>query len=94
MTSKEFLSRWAIFGEHEPVETIEDILQDKKINGVCIPGCRMLSEEECRIWQVKPVDSDEEIDEQWLEMINRKIRLYVYLENMNLSPERLPAEHF
>lgn len=36
VTSKEFLSRWAIFGEHEPVETIEDILQDKKINGVCI----------------------------------------------------------
>ena len=72
VTSKEFLSRWAIFGEHEPVETIEDILQDKKINGVCIPGCRMLSEEECRIWQVKPVDSDEEIDEQWLEMINRE----------------------
>ena len=32
----------------------------------------MLSEEECRIWQVKPVDSDEEIDEQWLEMINRE----------------------
>lgn len=29
-------------------------------------------EEECRIWQVKPVDSDEEIDEQWLEMINRE----------------------
>ena len=72
VTSKEFLSRWAIFGEHEPVETIEDILQDKKINGVCIPGCRMLSEEECRIWQVKPVDSDEEIDEQWLETINRE----------------------
>ncbi len=72
VTSKEFLSRWAIFGEHEPVETIEAILQDKKINGVCIPGCRMLSEEECRIWQVKPVDSDEEIDEQWLETITRE----------------------
>ena len=72
VTSKEFLSRWAIFGEHEPVETIEDILQDKKINGECISGCRMLSEEECRIWQVEPVDSDEEIDEQWLETITRE----------------------
>ena len=72
VTSKEFLSRWAIFGEHEPVETIEAILQDKKMNAECIPGCRMLSEEECKIWQVEPVDSDEEIDEQWLETITRE----------------------
>ena len=54
----------------------------------------MLSEEECRIWQVKPVDSDEEIDEQWLETINREDTVVCVLENMNLSPERLPAEHF
>ena len=72
VTSKEFLSRWAIFGEHEPVETIEAILQDKKMNVECIPGCRMLSEEECKIWQVEQDDSDEEMDEQWLETITRE----------------------
>ena len=72
VTSKEFLSRWAIFGEHEPVETIEAILQDKKMNAECIPGCRMLSEEECKIWQVEQDDSDEEMDEQWLETITRE----------------------
>lgn len=66
MTSKEFLSRWAIFGEHEPVETIEAILQEKKMNAECIPGCRMLTEEECKIWQVEQDNSDEEMDEQWL----------------------------
>ena len=72
VTSREFLSRWAIFGEHEPVETIEAILQDKKMNAECITGCRMLSEEECKIWQVEQDDSDEEIDEQWLETITRE----------------------
>lgn len=72
VTSREFLSRWAIFGEHEPVETIEAILQDKKMNAECIPGCRMLSEEECKIWQVEQDDSDEEMDEQWLETITRE----------------------
>ena len=72
VTSKEFLSRWAIFGEHEPVETIEAILQDKKMNAECITGCRMLSEEECKIWQVEQDDSDEEMDEQWLETITRE----------------------
>ena len=72
VASKEFLSRWAIFGEHEPVETIEAILQDKKMNAECIPGCRMLSEEECKIWQVEQDDSDEEMDEQWLEAITRE----------------------
>ena len=72
VTSKEFLSRWAIFGEHEPVETIEAILQEKKMNAECIPGCRMLTEEECKIWQVEQDNSDEEIDEQWLETITRE----------------------
>ena len=72
VTSREFLSRWAIFGEHEPVETIEAILQDKKMNAECITGCRMLSEEECKIWQVEQDDSDEEMDEQWLERITRE----------------------
>lgn len=91
---KEFLSRWAIFGEHEPVETIEAILQDKKMNAECIPGCRMLSEEECKIWQVEQDDSDEEMDEQWLEAITREDTVVCVLGNMNLSPERLPAERF
>ena len=72
VTSKEFLSRWAIFGEHEPVETIEDVLRAKKMNGECIPGCRILSEEECKIWQVEQDDSDEEMDEQWLGTITRE----------------------
>ena len=54
------------------METIEAILQDKKMNAECIPGCRMLSEEECKIWQVEQDDSDEEIDEQWLETITRE----------------------
>ena len=72
VTSKEFLSRWAIFGEHEPVETIEAILQEKKMNAECIPGCRMLTEEECKIWQVEQDNSDEEMDEQWLETITRE----------------------
>mgnify|MGYP002625218686 FL=1 len=72
VTSKEFLSRWSIFGEHEAVETIEDILQKKQIKAECIPGCRMLTEEECKIWQVEQDNSDEEIDEQWLETITRE----------------------
>ncbi len=85
MTSKEFLSRWAIFGEHEPVETIEAILQDKKMNAECIPGCRMLSKEECKIWQVESVDSDEEIDEQWLETIE------AILQDKKMNAECIPG---
>ena len=69
MTSKEFLSRWSIFGEHEAVETIEDILQKKQIKAECIPGCRMLSDEECKIWQVEPERFDEPGNERWLETI-------------------------
>lgn len=55
-----------------PLHTYGNILQDKKMNAECIPGCRMLSEEECKIWQVEQDDSDEEIDEQWLETITRE----------------------
>ena len=69
VTSKEFLSRWSIFGEHEAVETIEDILQKKQIKAECIPGCRMLSDEECKIWQVEPERFDEPGNERWLETI-------------------------
>ena len=42
------------------------------MNAECIPGCRMLTEEECKIWQVEQDNSDEEIDEQWLETITRE----------------------
>ena len=69
VTSKEFLSRWSIFGEHEAVETIEDILQKKQIKAECMPGCRMLSDEECKIWQVEPERFDEPGNERWLETI-------------------------
>ena len=36
--SRELLSRWSIFGEHEAVETIEDVLQRKQIEAVCVLG--------------------------------------------------------
>ena len=42
------------------------------MNAECIPGCRMLTEEECKIWQVEQDNSDEEMDEQWLETITRR----------------------
>ena len=44
--SREFLSRWSIFGEHEAVETIEDILQKKQKEVECITGCNILSDAE------------------------------------------------
>ncbi len=57
--SREFLSRWAIFGEHADVETIETVLKGRKIPVKLIPGCEILSEEEMRIWCAgdgKPVE--------------------------------------
>ena len=51
--SRELLSRWSIFGEHEAVETIEDVLQKKQIEAECITGCNILSDEECKVWQVE-----------------------------------------
>ncbi len=94
VTSKEFLSRWSIFGEHEAVETIEDILQKKQIKAECMPGCRMLSDEECKIWQVEPERFDEPGNERWLETITGRILLYVCWGNMSLSREKRPAERF
>ena len=47
--SRELLSRWSIFGEHEAVETIEDVLQKKQIEAECITGCNILSDEECKV---------------------------------------------
>lgn len=49
--SREFLSRWAIFGEQADVETIETVLKDRQIPVRLIPGCEILTEEEKRIWQ-------------------------------------------
>ena len=53
--SREFLSRWSIFGEHESVETIEEVLQKKQIEAECITGCNILSDEECKVCQTLPV---------------------------------------
>lgn len=49
--SQEFLSRWAIFGKHSDVDTIEKILTDRQVPVKIIPGCEILTEEERRIWQ-------------------------------------------
>ena len=48
--SRELLSLWSIFGEHEAVETIEDVLQRKQIEAECITGCNILSDAECKVW--------------------------------------------
>ena len=70
--SRELLSRWSIFGEHEAVETIEDVLQKKQIEAECITGCNILSDEECKVWQVEQELSDKPRDEQWLETITHE----------------------
>ena len=70
--SRELLSRWSIFGEHEAVETIEDILQKKQIEAECITGCNILSDAECKVWQVEQELSDKPRDEQWLETITHE----------------------
>jgi len=70
--SREFLSRWSIFGEHESVETIEEVLQKKQIEAECITGCNILSDAECKVWQVEQELSDKPGDEQWLETITQE----------------------
>ena len=70
--SREFLSRWSIFGEHESVETIEEVLQKKQIEAECITGCNILSDAECKVWQVEQELSDKPRDEQWLETITHE----------------------
>ena len=70
--SRELLSRWSIFGEHEAVETIEDVLQKKQIEAECITGCNILSDAECKVWQVEQELSDKPRDEQWLETITHE----------------------
>ena len=71
-TSRELLSRWSIFGEHEAVETIEDVLQKKQIEVECITGCNILSDAECKVWQVEQELSGKPRDEQWLETITHE----------------------
>ena len=70
--SRELLSRWSIFGEHEAVETIEDVLQKKQIEAECITGCNILSDAECKVWQVEQELSGKPRDEQWLETITHE----------------------
>ncbi len=70
--SRELLSRWSIFGEHEAVETIEDVLQRKQIEAECITGCNILSDAECKVWQVEQELSGKPRDEQWLETITHE----------------------
>ena len=71
--SRELLSRWSIFGEHEAVETIEDVLQRKQIEAECITGCNILSDAECKVWQVEQELSGKPRDEQWLETITQDV---------------------
>ena len=71
-TSRELLSRWSIFGEHEAVETIEDVLQKKQIEVECITGCNILSDAECKVWQGEQELSGKPRDEQWLETITHE----------------------
>ena len=49
--STELLSRWAIFGRHDDVETISEVLRDRKLPVRFVPGCEILTEEERRLWQ-------------------------------------------
>ncbi len=51
--SPELLSRWAIFGRHSDVTAIETVLQEMRADAECLQGCSMLTEEECRMWQVQ-----------------------------------------
>lgn len=59
VSSPEFLSRWAIFGRHSDVKTIETVLKETGVNADCLQGCGILSQEECRMWQVcEPAGTD------------------------------------
>lgn len=60
VTSREFLSRWAIFGRHSDVDTIQEVLAKEEIPAKCIRGCNILSEEERKMWQVTSPDTMEQ----------------------------------
>ena len=51
--SREFLSRWAIFGKHSDTETIKEVLKDRHIPARILSGCDILTEKEKRIWQTE-----------------------------------------
>ncbi len=53
VNSPQLLSRWAIFGRHSDVNTIEAALKETGAQAECLQGCEMLSQEECRMWQVR-----------------------------------------
>lgn len=67
VNSREFLSRWAIFGRHSDVATIEEVLAASDALTECIQGCEMLSEAERRMWQVP--EPEETIAESAIEEI-------------------------
>lgn len=67
VNSREFLSRWAIFGRHSDVATIEEVLAESDALTECIQGCEMLSEAERRMWQVP--EPEETIAESAIEEI-------------------------
>ena len=48
--SRELLSRWAIFGRYDDVETIREVLKARKMPVRFLPECEILTEEERRLW--------------------------------------------
>ena len=104
--STELLSRWAIFGRHDDVETISEVLRDRKLPVRFVPGCEILTEEERRLWQADNcrIQGEEEQNKEMsgscgdqyadLEEIDRRIQWYLCLENMKHSPVRRRAGHF
>ena len=101
--STELLSRWAIFGRHDDVETISEVLRDRKLPVRFVPGCEILTEEERRLWQADNcrIQGEEEQNKEMsgscgdqyadLEEIGPEIQWYLCLENMKHSPVRRRA---
>lgn len=52
VNSPQLLSRWAIFGRHSDVQTIEEALKESGVHAKCLQGCQMLSQEEGKMWQI------------------------------------------
>lgn len=107
--SRELLSRWAIFGRYDDVETIREVLKARKMPVRFLPECEILTEEERRLWQAENCriqdsgEQDKEIPEicvnsgnnmpHWMKL-NRRIPWYLYLENMRHSQVKPRAGHF
>lgn len=51
--SRELLSRWAIFGRYDDVETIREVLKARKMPVRFLPECEILTEEERKLWQAE-----------------------------------------